>query len=175
MHFDVPGCDFGVPGHHCVDPKAPNDTTGHLGGQTWISVHFPWILGAPCDQLWNHVGDFFVGPPTGSTDSIVVFLLIWEQTWHQNATPGCLQNIVNTMVFVRFTVWDKIDFEVSHGRLWALFWQAFGDPGLTFSRFLGYRKEVGFFIDFRWILAPWGHPVPSKFTRDHAGFGGGRP
>ena len=73
------------------------------------------------------------GPPNDSTDSIVVFLLIWEQTWNQNATPGCLQNIVNTMVFVRFTVYEKIDFSVSRGRLWASFWEAFGDPGLTFS------------------------------------------
>ena len=26
LHFDVPGCDFGVPGHHFVDPEAPKDT-----------------------------------------------------------------------------------------------------------------------------------------------------
>ena len=48
--------------------------------------------------------------------------------------------------------------------------------GVILVRYRGRcRKDVGILIDFRWILAPWGHPVPSKFTRDHAGFGGGRP
>ena len=65
------------------------------------------------DRFWDPLGTNFgsilvtfssFGPPNCSTDSIVVFLLIWEQTWHQDATPGSLQNIVNTMVFVRFTV-----------------------------------------------------------------------
>ena len=50
--------------------------------------------------------------------------------------------------------------------------------GSLFVDFEGTGKRFGILIDFRWILAPWGHPVPSKFTRDHAdhaGFGGGRP
>ena len=56
---------------------------------------------------------------------------------------GCVQNIVNTMVFVRFAVLSKFEFPVSRGRIWALFWEAFGDHGITFLRFLRYQKDVG--------------------------------
>ena len=38
-----------------------------------------------------------------------IILVICEWTWHQDATSGCVQNIVNTMVFVRFTVWGKFE------------------------------------------------------------------
>ena len=102
MHFDVPGCDFGVPGHHFVDPEAPNDTLGPDLDFSRFLINFWHPVGTNFGSILVTFSSF--GPPNGSTDSIVVFLLIWEQTWHQNATPGCLQNIVNTMVFVRFTV-----------------------------------------------------------------------
>ena len=49
--------------------------------------------------------------------------------------PGCVQNIVNTSVFVRFTVLRKFEFPVSRGWIWASFWEALGDPGVTSSRF----------------------------------------
>ena len=106
VHFDVPGCDFGVPGHHFVDPEAPKDTQQDTLG---ARLGFQYIFNGFWKPLGTNFGTVLVtfssfGPPNGSTDSIVVFLLIWEQTWHQNATPGCFQNIVNTMVFVRFTV-----------------------------------------------------------------------
>ena len=63
------------------------------------------------------------------------FFVIWEWTWHQDAMSGCVQNIVNTCVFVRFTVLRKFEFSVSRGRIWAPFWEAFGDHGITFLRF----------------------------------------
>ena len=50
---------------------------------------------------------------------------------------GCVQNIVNTMVFVRFAVLQKFEFPVSRGRIWASFWEAFGDHRITFLCFLG--------------------------------------
>ena len=56
---------------------------------------------------------------------------------------GCVQNIVNTMVFVRFAVLRKFEFPVSRGRIWASFWEAFGDHGITFLGFLRYQKDVG--------------------------------
>ena len=86
----------------CWSGGSQGHPTGHLGGQTWIFNGFWEPLGTNFGSMLVTFSSF--GPPNGSTDSIVVFLLIWEQTWHQNATPGCLQNIVNTMVFVRFTV-----------------------------------------------------------------------
>ena len=48
---------------------------------------------------------------------------------------GCVQNIINTMVFVRFTVFRKFEFSVSLGRIRASFWEAFGDPGVTLLGF----------------------------------------
>ncbi len=47
---------------------------------------------------------------------------------------GCVQNIVNTIVFVRFTVLQKFEFSVSRGRIWGSFWDTFGDHGVTFLR-----------------------------------------
>ena len=70
-------------------------------------------------------------------------LVICERTWHQDATSGCVQNMKNTMVFVRFTVFRKFEFPVSRGRIWASFWEAFGDHRITFPRFLEYQKDVG--------------------------------
>ena len=56
---------------------------------------------------------------------------------------GCVQNTINTLVFVRFAVLRKFEFPVSRGRIWASFWEACGDHGITFLRFLGYQKDVG--------------------------------
>ena len=42
-------------------------------GQTWILVDFWWILEPPWDQLWFHIGDFFV---------------IWTTQW-QHGFHGC--------------------------------------------------------------------------------------
>ena len=62
---------------------------------------------------------------------------------------GCVQNIMNTMVFVRLAVLRKFEFPVSRGRIWPSFWEAFGVHGITFPRFLGYQKDVGIWTDFR--------------------------
>ena len=68
-------------------------------------------------------------------DSRVFCLVIWEWTWHQDAMPGCAENMINITVFVRFAVVEKLEFQVSRGMLWASFWEALGGPGITFSRF----------------------------------------
>ena len=57
---------------------------------------------------------------------------------------GCVQNIVNITVFVRFTVLRKFEYSVSRGMLWASFWKALGDAGVTFSRFEGTGKRLKF-------------------------------
>ena len=57
MHFDVPGCDFGVPGHHFVDPEAPNDTQQDtLGPDLDFSrflMDFGTPLGPTLDPCWS--------------------------------------------------------------------------------------------------------------------------
>ena len=71
--------------------------------------------------------------------------MIWEWTWHQDAMSGCVKNIANTIVFVRSTVLRKFEFPVSGGRIWASFWEASGDPGVTFFRFFqGTGKRLEF-------------------------------
>ena len=52
-----------------------------------------------------------------------------------DAMSGCVQNIINAMVFVRFIVLRKLKFLVSRGWIWASFWEAFGNHGITFPRF----------------------------------------
>jgi len=56
---------------------------------------------------------------------------------------GCVQNIVNTMVFVRFTDLREFEFLVSRGRIRDSCWEASGDHGITFHHFGGYQKDVG--------------------------------
>ena len=59
--FWRPGVWFWCPGApFCWSGGPQGHPTGHLGGQTWMLVDFWWILGPPWDQLWIHVGDFFV-------------------------------------------------------------------------------------------------------------------
>ena len=62
-------------------------------------------------QFWSQFGDFFVvWPPDCSMDSRVGFSEIWEWTSHQDVMPGCVENAVNTVVFVRFPVLKKLEF-----------------------------------------------------------------
>ena len=82
---------------------------GHLGDQTWILVDISWILGGPWEQLWNHVDDLSVIWTT-QLQCGLVFLVIWEWTWHQDAMPGSVENIISTTVFVRFAVLEKLEF-----------------------------------------------------------------
>ena len=58
--------------------------------------------------------------------------------------PGCGENIINIVVVVRFAVLEKLEFEVSRGRLWASFWAALDDPGVTFSHFEAIGKRLEF-------------------------------
>ena len=51
---------------------------------------------------------------------------------------------------------EKFEFQVSGGRLWASFWEAFGDPGVTLSGFFrvperGWTLD-GHLGDQTWIL-----------------------
>ena len=45
----------------------------------------------------------------------LVFFAIWEWTSHQDSMPGCAENVVNTMVFIRFPVLRKLEVLVSRG------------------------------------------------------------
>ena len=60
-------------------------------------------LGPTLDSFWRLFRNL-------SVDSRVVFLVIWEGTWHQDAMPGCAENAINIVVFVRFAVLEKLEF-----------------------------------------------------------------
>ena len=51
--------------------------------------------------------------------------LLWE--------VGCLENIVNTLVFNRFHVYRKIELWVSRDCFLESFWEVFGTLGVTFG------------------------------------------
>ena len=38
----------------------------------------------------------------------MVFLVIWDWTWHQDAMPGCAENEINTMVFRQIFSFGKV-------------------------------------------------------------------
>ena len=55
--------------------------------------------------------------------------------------------MINTIVFVRFTVWGKFEIYVSRGRPWTIlggFWSPLGN----FFSFLMVLGEVGILIEF---------------------------
>ena len=62
--------------------------------------------------------------------------------------PGCAENVVNTMVFIRCPVLRKLEVWVPRGRVRVSFGRVSGDPGVTFSRFRGCRKAIGYRMDF---------------------------
>ena len=85
-------------------------------------------------------------------------LQIWEWTWHQDAMPGC----------------GKVWVLGVRGRLWASFWEAFGDPGVTLSVFFRIPDRGGnldghlgdqtwILVDFCWISGAPGDPLWSHF------------
>ena len=49
----------------------------------------------------------YFGAPNCRVDSRVVFS-VWA--WHQDAIPGCIENIANIVVFVRFAVLEEFEF-----------------------------------------------------------------
>ena len=70
--------------------------------------------------------------------------MIWEWTWHQDAMSGCVQNIVNTMVFVRFTVLRKFEFLMSREGFGFHFGRLLATMGSLFFVFEGTRKMLEF-------------------------------
>ena len=54
---------------------------------------------------------------------------------HHDSMPGCAENVVNTMLFIRFPVLRKLEVWVSRGRVRVSFGRVSGDPGVTFSCF----------------------------------------
>ena len=60
--------------------------------------------------------------------------LCWE--------AGCVENIVNTMVFNRFHVYRQIEFSMSWASFLESFWEVFGVLGVTFGGLRGYRNIV---------------------------------
>ena len=77
----------------CCDPDvtwAPNKTPWRPDLDLF---EFCWIFGFPWNQLWSHFADdvfqVWAIKFKYSFHSRVCFLMIWDQTWHQDAPPGC--------------------------------------------------------------------------------------
>ena len=54
---------------------------------------------------------------------------------------GCVENIINTIVVIRFTVLEKLLFQVSFLWLCVSFWELFEDPGTLLVIFEGAGKR----------------------------------
>lgn len=74
----------------------------------------------------------------------IYFFVICEWTWHHDAMPGSVQNMMNTMLFIRSPVLGKLQFEMCRGMLWVSLWEVFGDLGFTFSHVGAYREMLEF-------------------------------
>ena len=93
IHFDIWGCDCAGLGNYFCDPDvtwAPNKTPWR---PDLDFIRFLMAFGFPRNQLWSHFDDdvFVVWAIKFkySFHSRVCFLMIWDQTWHQDAPPGC--------------------------------------------------------------------------------------
>ena len=68
-------------------------------------------FGNPWDQLWSHFDDFFV---IWSTQLQCGFQSSFFSHLGVDMAPGCnarmVENIVHSVVFVRFTVLEKLEF-----------------------------------------------------------------
>ena len=60
----------------------------------------------------------------------------------------CAENIVNTIVFIRFHFISKIASLVSPGRVWDLIWDVFGDLWEHFGGLGGSWEQVGILLYF---------------------------
>ena len=70
--------------------------------------------------------------------------LLWEAL--------CTQNMLNTMVFIRFHVYRRIDVWVFRGSFLESFCEVFGDLGVALSGLGGYRNVVENWSKFRGFL-----------------------
>ena len=100
MYAETPGCmyaDFG-----CIYME----TVGCM--YAVVGCMYMETLGC----MYADVGCIYM-ETVGCMYAVVVWLfllVIWEWTWHQDAMPGCAGNVVNTLVLIRFTVLEKLEF-----------------------------------------------------------------
>ena len=96
---------LGTPGQHFDGSEVSRTPNRTPWGPDLHFIRFLMDLEAPWDQLWINFDDFSVIWITKLQYGFQSwFLVIWKWTWHQDAMSGCVQNVVNTVVFVRFTV-----------------------------------------------------------------------
>ena len=94
-------------------------------------------FGEPVGSRFLSVCCFFLGTRLSilSVSSEVCFLMGLGEKMVPGSVVECVENIVNTMVFVRFHVFAYLANWLISNRLLGVFLVVFGYPGLTFSGF----------------------------------------
>ena len=104
LHFSILRLEFCTLGHHVVDLGVHWDTKGDsLGSRVGFSLIFNGFWG-PVGSRFLRVFLFFRGLRLSilSVSSEVCFLVALGEKMVPGSVVGCVKNIANTVVFVRF-------------------------------------------------------------------------
>ena len=134
LHFSILRLEFCTLGHHVVDLGVHWDTKGDsLGSRVGFSLIFNGF-GGPVGSRFLRVFLFFLGLRLSilRVSSEVCFLLGLGQKMMPVSVVGCAENIVNTVVFVRFHFFTySVNWMISN-RLLDVFLVAFWVPWAHF-------------------------------------------
>ena len=134
---------FGYLGHQLVILGSRGTPNGHTEAQ--MSIFWGilgWIWGASKDPLWVQDRDFlWFGMAKRETVSSMFFVIQgWK--WCQNALAACAMPIVKTMCFEWCHFFYVFNDLASWGKDLAHILVSFGDPGDTFTEFLGSWRQA---------------------------------
>jgi len=134
LHFTILRLAFCTLGHHVGDLGVHWDTKGDSLGSR---VGFPLIFsgfGEPVGSRFLSVCCFFLGTRLSilSVSSEVCFLMGLGEKMVPGSVVGCAENIVNTMVFVRFHFFTYLANWLISNRLLGVFLAGFWVPWAHF-------------------------------------------
>ena len=158
LHFSILRLEFCTLGHHVVDLGFQWDTKGNsLGSRVGLSLIFNGFGGPVGSRIWS-VRCFFLGTRLSvlSVSSEVCFLMALSEKMMPGSVVGCVKNIANTVVFVRFHFFTYLMNWLISNRLLSVFLVGFWVPWAHFLWFLrvwGVGVEID---DFPWV--PWKDP-----------------
>ena len=135
-------------------------------------LHFYWFWDAFGESPGTHFGDISViflwfGVPKWETVSRSMFLMTQGWKCCLNAVAVCARTTVKPVVFEWFHFFHLFTNLVSWGRDLAHIWVSFGDPGCTFSDFLGSWRQAWNVMIFQ------GYPGGARAKRIHPEGGNG--
>ena len=156
LHFTILRLAFCTLGHHVGDLGVHWDTKGDsLGSRVGFALIFTGF-GEPVGSRFLSICCFFLGTRLSilSVSSEVCFLIGLGEKMVPGSVVGCVENIVNTMVFVRFHFFTYLVNWLISNRLLGVFLVGFGVPWANFFCFLrvwGVGLKIDDFLGIPWI------------------------